>query len=599
MTSSLNGTWKSRPDPHGAGEREKWFDPSSTHIDSSEWEDTEVPSCWNCAPRFERYEGTFWYARSFDAPQITRNEGLDVSICFKAVNYFCRAWLNGTEIGTHEGGYLPFEFAVPAGVLLPAENLLVVMVENERRSDRVPGELFDWFNYGGIPRDVDLIARGKRHFASIKVHPGIDGADGKVSVSWRQQQPFPFKWRIKDGEQTVAEGSVDDTGGIGRIDAVIAAAKFWSPDTPHLYTLECVPARDSCEDGKTVTFGVRTIETRGTKILLNGKQVKLRGVSLHEEQHPGGRTMSRENRFDDARAIKDLGFNAMRTGHYTHDEALLDAADELGLLVLEEIPVYWDLDYENPKLFETASAMLRDMIDRDFNHPSVIQWSVGNEIPVENPACDSFIRRLMGLARELDPTRLSTYVSCRFLLDKTRADSDVCCINCYVGWYFGREKDLAELLAMTRTTAPDKPWVMTEFGAGAEAGFHSRNGAKFSEEKQARFLSHYIRTLNGLDWISGWFIWIYRDFRSPIRNNRHQRGFNRKGIVSGNNREKLVCSLFPELAEEKYDLGKYEPSPLKVKMFEALERTGYALVQPAIARSQKKQYEKFYRKDID
>ncbi|HOO55881.1 MAG TPA: glycoside hydrolase family 2 TIM barrel-domain containing protein [bacterium] len=594
MRFLLNGVWRGRPDPELEGIKEKWFADGSGAWAEKSCMDTRVPVCWNSIQGFDNYEGCFWYARDFDLPDDREPFQTEFFIRFLAVNYMSKAWLNGHELGSHEGGYLPFEFPLPEDVLKSEGNRLVVMVENVRSPKRIPGELCDWFNYGGILRDVELHARSRRRFDSVRVSPVLDAGAAGIKVDYRQTEKFGFKWIVRRGEDVVTEGAEDEPGGVLEID--IPDAVLWHPDHPELYTIEMIPGDGTCADGACERFGLRDIKVEGTKILLNGQPVKLQGVSLHEEQVPDGRCLTREQRFEDVRAIKKLGFNALRTAHYSHDEALMDAADEIGLLILEEIPVYWDLDYGAPELFETASSMLTDLVRRDYNHPSVILWSVGNEVPVEDPACDIFIRKLMKLVREMDSTRIVTYVSCRFMIDKTRKQSDVCCVNCYIGWYFGKREMMSDALEMARTTAPDKPWMMTEFGAGAKFGFRGGKNTKFTEDFQADFLSDYIKILNGKDWVAGWFIWIYRDFRSPIRMNRYQKGFNRKGIVSESNEQKQICGRFPALLKEKSKTSPPRNVEIKAKIAEVFERSMYMIIQPNLAKQQRGQYNRFYKR---
>ncbi|MFA6447902.1 MAG: glycoside hydrolase family 2 TIM barrel-domain containing protein [bacterium] len=596
MNILLSGEWRGRPDPKQTGLNQEWFRVNNSGPDIPEWKSVDVPSCWNADPRYERYEGIFWYATDFDLPGEADSE---IAIRFLAVNYLCRAWVNGREIGIHEGGYLPFEFNVPNERLLPGGNRLVVMAENFRSSRRIPGALFDWFNYGGIVRDVELLIRSPFRFKDARVRTSILSDGGaEITVNYQQIQTFPFSWLVTEcGEpdKPIASGVIESHALDGSFEIIIPNAKLWSPETPSLYMLELKPAPGVNAENHSVRFGVREIRTFGPRIIFNGKPIKLKGDSLHEELMPYGRSIPREERFRDARDIKKLGFNALRTAHYTHDEALLDAADEIGLLVLEEIPVYWDIDYESRSVYEKAESMLRDMIARDFNHPSVIQWSVGNEVPVENEACDLFIQRLLAEARSLDETRLVTYVSSRFLIDETRKASDVCCVNCYLGWYFGDEKELAGLLTATRETAPDKPWLVTEFGACARSGFRSpKRRSKYSENRQAEFLAHYIRTINGLDWISGWFIWIYRDFKSPMRNHKYQQGFNRKGIVGVEREQKLICEMLPSLLDEKILPKSESIMKFLAPAFKKLEEFAWRFAQPMIARAAKKEYDDFF-----
>jgi len=596
MQFILNGEWRAKPDPAGDGERNRWFDIAKSDAAAPEWEPVEVPSCWNSDPRYDRYEGLFWYAVDFPMPEHDAGE-TEPAIRFGAVNYFCRAWLNGLEIGSHEGGYLPFEFEIdPANI--KKNNRLVVLVDNLRSSKRIPGEVFDWYNYGGIVRDVVFFMRRPLRFESVRVSGRPIGASSaEVTVDFKQTESFGFKWRITpaDGGNQVAAGTLEQDSPTGRFIAGFRGAKTWSPESPNLYNIELEPLEDAAADPYVARFGVREIRIDGTKILLNGDSVKLRGVSLHEELEPYGRAIPAEERARDVADIKKLGFNALRTAHYTHDEALLDAADEAGLLVFEEIPVYWEIDYEDPRVYALARSMLRDMTERDFNHPCVILWSVGNEVPVEHAECADFIRALLSEARALDPTRLAAFVSCRFLIDSVRPASDIAGVNCYLGWYYGDEKDLAGLMELMQATAPDKPWIMTEFGACARRDYRSKAGAKYSEDRQADLLAHYIRTLNSLDFVNGWFIWIYRDFRSPLRTHPRQQGFNRKGIVDEKRQPKLSALRLPGLMEEMSAPRSKAPfAALRSALLAGLENFVYKAAFPLVTRSQRQLTNRYY-----
>jgi beta-glucuronidase len=632
MNVCLSGTWRGRPDPDVRGVHGQWFAAQVSAPDNPDWEPCAVPSCWNADPRYERYEGAFWYATDFSLPADRAPWQTRAALRFDAVNYLCRVWVNGQEIGSHQGGYLPFEFSLDAAVLRHA-NRLVVMAENKRSDQRIPGRLCDWYNYGGIVRHVHLIVDSPRRFACVRV-TAAPSDPGKASfhIAWKQQEPFAFSWAVGDGDRILAQAAVDPKAGQGEICADLSGVEAWSPDSPKLYELRLTPEPLAHAEPFVTRFGIRSIQVQGHKILLNGQPLKMQGVSLHEELVPHGRAVPEAMRREDVQAIKDLGFNALRTAHYTHDEALLHAADEIGLLVLEEIPVYWDIDYASEKVYQLAESMVRDMIARDYNHPCVIQWSVGNEVPVERKDCDRFMRRLMDCARSLDATRIVTYVSCRFLIDDTtRRAADTACINCYFGWYMGRIRDVGEVMQLARMTAPDKPWIMAEFGAGALAGnttqFLTRmaergpedlrsimrrgieklsvSGAvdigptRFSEEYQEKLLAHYIRTLNAMDWVAGWFIWIYRDFRSPIRTNPFQNGFNRKGIVSETNVKKTICFQLPDLLEETRIPEPVQNPELKFRVFKALERAAYKVFQPKLARVQRKMYDAYYSDKLE
>ncbi|MHA1453718.1 MAG: glycoside hydrolase family 2 TIM barrel-domain containing protein, partial [Promethearchaeota archaeon] len=340
--------------------------------------------------------------------------------------------------------------------------------------------------------------------------------------------------------------------------------KLWNPDHPELYKLEIHLAGTNFR--KSVRFGVRSIKSTKNGLFLNNKRIKLYGVSLHEEQIPYYRTMSTDIRKSDVLAIKELGFNALRTAHYPHDESLIELADIEGLLILEEIPVYWGVAFDDPTVFKTAAHMLRTLIFRDYNHPSVIMWSCGNEIPINNLACSRFIKNLMSYARTIDDSRLISYVSMSMFTDRVRRKADINCINTYFGWYYLGHRSLGFLLDTIRYTNSKKPWILTEFGAGAKLGFHKplRSAFKFSEEYQASVISHHIKTMNSRDYFAGWFIWIYRDFKSHMRLNPYQSGYNRKGIVDENNNKKLIAKIMPNI------IRKHSPKIRNHNLFAAI-----------------------------
>jgi len=357
-------------------------------------------------------------------------------------------------------------------------------------------------------------------------------------------------------KQILFEGTVNESPDKGVINISIMNPKLWSPDTPNLYYLKIFNNSIKSKDKLIFVshFGIRQIEINGIHIYLNKEKIFLKGVSLHEEYIPYGRTIPYDKREKDVKNIKSLGFNAIRTAHYSHDEDLINIADKVGMLILEEIPVYQHCNFRDPQTYNTAANMLIELIKRDINHPSVIWWSVGNEVPLHQRSCAKFIKKLMNLARELDNSRIVTCVSRKLIPDLIRNNVDVATINTYFGWYYGHEKMISTILDIIRTPTHNKPWIYTEFGAGAKYGFHAnwKNQVRYSEEKQLQVLDYTIRTINSKDFFAGWFIWIYRDFKSVKRTNQFQQGFNRKGIVSGEkNEKKLIFYRLPKIINEK------------------------------------------------
>ncbi len=540
MKISLNGTWKYLCDADQLGERENWHDPGFAKKNWDTLKSSILPCCWNTIEEdgslpYDRYEGLFWFFSQFD---LKIDDAKDYFIQFNGANYYSKVWINGTYLGDHSGGFVPFKLKVPAKIL-EDKNFIAVEVENLRKTERIPSKYFDWYNWGGIYRDINLIVLPKMRIRWIHIitkEITLDSAE--LRVDYKTTVESEIKWKITHSNNPVAEGTTQTSEKTGATKITVLAPKLWTPESPNLYQFHAQLVKGG--HTMSVSFGVRTIGVRPDGIYLNNQKIKIRGVSFHEEYMPYGRAIKMEDRLKDLRYIKKLGFNTIRTAHYSHDEALIDGADEVGLLILEEIPVYWLCDYANPDSLKTAARQLRSLIFRDFNHPSVIVWSVGNEVPVEHKDCYNFISTLMKFAKKLDSSRIVTYVSNRMLTDKLHKESHLACINLYFGWYIGSERNLNLVLDCIHETDKAHPWLITEFGAGAKYGFHSKDHIKFSEEKQASILTHSIETYNSKEYIAGWIIWIYRDFRSALRTNQFQQGFNRKGIVSEKNEPKLI-----------------------------------------------------------
>lgn len=557
-TISLNGKWKCKPDFNNIGISEKWYNPNNYSINDNELLDIDIPKSFNLLRGFENFEGIFWHFYQFDLNEKLDLDSYVYKLRINGSNYHTKVWLNGSFLGENDGGFLPFSFRLK-DTIHQQENLLIIRTENLRRKERLPSLHFDWLNWGGIYRDIDLLILSKSRIENVKIKTTIISqnkanieiyvkAIGRVSLIW-QVLDTDFTTLIHQGV-----GSVFNSEDMFSL--YIKHPKLWSPNKPNLYYLKIYS--NSPNINKTTLFetyfGIRQIEVKGINIYLNKEKIKLKGVSLHEEYMPYGRTIPYEKRKEDILNIKALGFNAIRTAHYPHDESIVELADKLGIFILEEIPVYQYCDFKNEDTFRLAIKMIYKLIKRDFNHPSVIWWSVGNEIPVHRRECAKFIIRLMEFARKLDDTRIVTYVTMKLSHDFLRRSADVATINTYFGWYFGNVKLISLVLDTMRTPIFNKPWVYTEFGAGAKYGFHAdwKKQIRFSEEKQLYVLDYTIRTLNSKNYIAGWFIWIYRDFRSPIRTSTYQQGYNRKGLVSGErNEKKLIYHRFPNLIDDK------------------------------------------------
>jgi beta-glucuronidase len=499
-----------------------------------------VPGDWNSQDEhLFYYEGTVWYRRRFDYHSSA--SGRRLFLYFGAANYQADVYLNGKKLGQHIGGFTPFEFEV-TGLVKEAENSLVVRVDNRRHLEAVPTINTDWWNYGGLTRDVRLVETAATFVRDYRVqlkkgsHDVIEASVRLDGTAARQHVTFT----ISEANVT-AEADTDDAG-VARIEIPAPKLDLWSPVHPRLYTVTVATETDRISD----KVGFRTIEVRGTEILLNGQPVFLRGVSLHEENPLRGARAYSEA---DAQLLlgwaKELDCNFVRLAHYPHNEHMARVADQLGLMLWEEVPVYWTIQWENPDTLANAKAQLTDLIVRDRNRASVIVWSVANETPISEPRT-RFLKALVDTARSLDDTRL---VSAAMEIHPDPADknhrivddpfgefTDLLSFNQYIGWYDGLPDKLNQI---TWSLRYNKPVVISEFGGDALQGFHADALTRFSEEYQADLYQKTLAMLGKIPQWRGATPWILCDFRSPRRPLPNiQDGWNRKGLIGSNGKKK-------------------------------------------------------------
>ncbi len=503
----------------------------------------QVPGDWNTQDeKLFFYEGCVWLKRSF---QWKTDPSRRTLLYFGAVNYEARVWVNGEEAGYHEGGFTPFNFDV-SELLRDGENFVIVKVDNVRRKENVPTQIFDWWNYGGITRDVLLVQTAPVHIQNYKL---------QLDRENRLQLNLQLNERIEGQEITLdipelKLHKVLRTRADGSLQASFPAPKGlerWSPAHPKLYPVQLSLGGETLQD----EIGFRTIETRGRQILLNGEPIFLRGISIHEEKAYGG---GRANCAEDAHLLlswaQELGCNFVRLAHYPHNEHAVKEAERMGLLVWSEIPVYWTIDWTNPHTYENAQRQLSDMIGRDQNRANVIIWSIANETP-HSAERDSFLSRLAGHARSLDDTRLISMAMevtaadhyTNRLQDNMNAYVDVISFNEYIGWY----RDVNDASKMEWDIPYDKPVIVSEFGGGALAGLHGAPNERWTEEFQERLYIENIAMLEKIDGLSGTTPWILKDFRSPRRVlNDIQDYYNRKGLFSDQGQKKKAFYILQE-----------------------------------------------------
>lgn len=537
-TISLNGPWQAIVDPYETGLNARFYlnaKPKDKHelleYDFDKSDVLNVPGDWNSQKKeLFFYEGPVWYKKSFS---YRKREHTRVFVYFGAANYFTRVYLNGQALGEHEGGFTAFNFEI-TDKIREGDNFLVAEVNNARRRDGVPSVNSDWWNYGGLTRAVVLVEVPDSFIQDYFVQLA-KGSSHEIS-GWVQLAGSTAAQEVtlEIPEAAIKQTVTTDTAGRAEFH-FSAKVELWSPGHPRLYDVVLSSRSDKLHD----TIGFRTIETRGTQILLNGQPIFLRGISMHEEApNRGGRAFSEEDAQTLLGWARELGCNFIRLTHYPHSENVTRLADRMGLMVWSEIPVYWDIDWENPATLQNAGNQLHDMIARDHNRASVVFWSLSNETPVK-PARLTFLRQLADAARQQDSTRLITSAmnhvdetgpNARALNDPLGEFLDVLGLNEYLGWYWGRPEDADN---MQWTTPWNKPLIMSEFGAGAPFGRHGEADERWTEEYEANLYQHQITMLKKIPSLAGLSPWVLMDFHSPRRLlPGTQDYYNRKGLVS-------------------------------------------------------------------
>jgi beta-glucuronidase len=541
-TTSLNGTWHFIVDPYANGDGSRYYENRKpkgpqdlVEYDFATSPTLKVPGDWNSQREdLLWYEGAVWYERSFS---YQTSSGKRTFLHFGAANYRAVVYLNGEKVGEHVGGFTPFNFEV-TGKIHSGENFVVVQVDNTRLADGVPTLSTDWWNYGGITRNVTIVEVPTTFIENYSLQLAKNDL-GRIS-GWIQISGLrtPQKVSVEIPEAHVRQQITTDSKGYASLHFP-ATLELWSPEKPKLYDVTISTGDDSLAD----RIGFRTIETRGTQILLNGKPIFLRGISIHEEApFRSGRAFSAEDDLTLLNWAKELGCNYVRLAHYPHNEAMTRLADKLGLLVWSEIPVYWDIDWSNPATLANAEQQLKENIAASKSRVDRF-WSIANETPV-TPARLVFLKKLVADIRQIDTTRLISAAmnrtgregNTRLIDDPLGEFVDVLSVNEYIGWYEGKLEDVAH----TRwKTSWQKPLIFSEFGAEAPYGNHGDAGSKWTEEYQAKLYGEQIAMLRNIPQLAGLSPWLLMDFRSPRRPLPFIQDYhNKKGLISNRGERK-------------------------------------------------------------
>ncbi len=578
-TTSLNGDWhylveqppaRELYDDHGAVRDNGYAQnthpnissgPHNTEYDFSTAPTMHIPGDWNTQDQtLFHFEGVVWFQRDFD---FQPKAGTHTFLHIGAANYRSFAWVNGKRICEHEGGFTPFDCDATAA-LHAGSNFVVAAVDSTRHQDDIPSVSYDWYNYGGITRDVSLVTVPSAFIDDYDIHlkhgatfsaAGADTLTGYVHV---QGAPAGTSVSIRVPKAGVSVSTKTDAEGKAAFEVKAKHIDLWSPETPALYRVELRSGADAITD----EIGFRDIRVDGTRILLNGKAVFLQGANVHAEAPVrGGRANTDADVKNIFAMLHELNANYARLCHYPHDERMTRAADREGILVWSEIPLWQHITFEKPEVYAKASAMLQEMVRRDRNKASVILWSVSNETS-KTEARTKFLTALANEARQLDGTRL---VTSALLGPRSDGDTivqndplipalDVVGQNEYIGWYEGRPED-----ADRKTwTLPDKPFVMSEFGAEAKLGNHGTPTQRWAEEQQVNVYEHQFAMIRKIPQVRGVTPWVLMDFRSSTRNiPKLQDGYNRKGLFS-EKMEKKQAFYTVQKAYKEHTIGKAE-----------------------------------------
>ena len=517
----------------------------------ADWQTVQLPHSWNAIDgqdgngSYDR--GKYWYAKTFETPKQPLPGG-KVFVEILAAGQQATVYVNGTEVTYHEGGYSTFRADITSLCKEEGENLLVVACSNEYK-DNVYPQSADFTFYGGLYRGVNLISVPEAHFdleyyggPGIQVTPKPCDCGGAtfeiVTYVKNTDENFTVLYSVLDAEgKEVASGCrpADSTG----ITLYVPDAKKWDIDSPYLYTVKAaLQRRNETYDEISTRAGVRSFSCDPQKgFIINGKETPLRGVSRHQDILYKGNALTKEDHYRDAELIKELGANTIRLAHYQHNQYFYDACDELGFIVWAEIP-FISVFNKDPEAHQNCISQLKELIIQNYNHPSICFWGISNEILIGGIS-EKLVenhKELNALAKELDPTRLTTiaHVSMTPVESPMHHITDVESYNHYFGWYGGKMEDNGPWLDNFHKVHPDICLGLSEYGCEGIITYHGPNPAckDYSEEYQALYHEHMAKVLDERPWIWSSHVWNMFDFGCAARNEGGVAGRNNKGLMT-------------------------------------------------------------------
>ncbi|MBC7847627.1 MAG: glycoside hydrolase family 2 [Flavobacterium sp.] len=547
-TESLNGQWNAIIDPTNTGEWRKFWEEKKPEkkTDFSEYSFEgslvlNVPADFNSQlSELNYYEGIVWYKKTFTYPV---KNGKRLFLHFGAVNYKADVYLNGKLLGSHEGGFTPFQFEI-TNLVNASENSVVVRVNSKRLKDGIPGEGYDWFNYGGITREVTIIETPMSFIEDYSIQ--LKKNSNNEVLGWVKVTGATGVQKIKVSipELNLNYTTKTDVNGYAVVQFK-SNFTLWSPENPTLYKIIISSESDSVTD----QIGFRNIEVKGAKIVLNGKPIFIKAINFHEEMPlRGAKAYSEEDALLLLNWAKELGCNLVRLAHYPHSEHTVRLAEKMGVMVWEELPIYQHIEFSAVGVEQKMDLMLKEMIKRDKNRCGIIVWSLSNETYQFTENRDNALIKLSKQCKILDPTRLTTTVICTQgytnnefnVWDPLYNYFDVISINEYLGWYTpwqGLPKETKWKLVNS-----NKPVIISEFGGEALYGNTAEPkdaASSWNESYQEQIYKDQIEMFATVPNLAGVCPWILCDFRSLSRLHPvYQKGWNRKGLLSDKGEKK-------------------------------------------------------------
>ena len=564
---SLNGEWKFRTDPEDVGLGEKWQAGQS----AKSWDTIRVPSAFNIAKKeLWNYEGVAWYQRTLKLSKRHLANGNRVYLRFLGASLRKKVWVNGDLVGEDISPYSPFEFDATQACVA-GDNVIVLRTDTRRIDKSVPDRKWNgWWNYGGPYRDVYAEIRPAAFIKYLWMDTDLDEGwtfrvHAELEMSSEQQpQPQSVEFLLKDSKGAVVwKKRAGAHKGLVKVEDSLEDVDPWAPGSPTLYTLT---ARLG-DHAFTINTAFRDIETRGARIYLNGKPIKLYGMNYHEDHEKYGNAIPVDVMKKDLDAIREIGATFLRTGHYTSHPYLFDYCDRNGILVWTEIPA-WKTSRKtlaSDSAWKTYIApQLKAMVREYRQHPCVAFWSVGNEFGSNRKEGANYVKRAVEYVKSLDDTRLLTFASDKRLKDKAAQYVDVIGWNEYYGWYYGTINDLGGVLDQGHAKWPDKPILISEFGAGGPynrptGGGDAVKGKQYTLEYQCRLIETHLKQIYApeRDFVVGGALWCFNDFADPHRHGKgHPKDWyqiNTKGVVTRDRKRKPAFETIKQfyLSEQK------------------------------------------------